>query len=115
MPRGISRADFEQLVSEALDALPGWLQPFLDEVAVVVEDDPPEGEDDLYGLYEGPELGDDPTGFLPPMITLFRRPLVEDYGDEPAALRREVQITVAHELAHRFGFDEKRLDELGYG
>jgi predicted Zn-dependent protease with MMP-like domain len=115
MPPGYSRIQFEQLVSDALDALPPWLQPFLDEVAVVVEDDPPPGEDDLYGLYEGPELGDDPTGSLPPMITLFRRPLVDDYGDEPAALRREVQITVAHELAHRFGFGEDRLDELGYG
>jgi len=30
-------------------------------------------------------------------------------------LRREVQITVAHELAHLFGFGEERLDELGYG
>ena len=49
------------------------------------------------------------------MITLFRVPLVEDFGDDLDELRREVQITVAHELAHLFGFDEKRIDELGYG
>jgi predicted Zn-dependent protease with MMP-like domain len=111
----VPRRRFEQLVADALDALPQWLAPYLAEIAVVVEDEPPPGEDDLYGLYEGPELGDDPTGQPPGVITLFRRPLVEDFGDDPRALRREIAITVAHELAHRFGFDEAALDDLGYG
>ena len=115
MARRISAERFEALVEQALDELPGWLAPYLAEVAITIEDEPPEGEGDLYGLFEGPELGDDPTGMLPPLITLFRRSLVEDFGHDERALRREVQVTVAHELAHRFGFDEQRLDELGYG
>src|SRR4051794_9277727 len=102
----MSRQRFEELVEQALDELPDWLAPFLAEVAVTVEDEPPAGEEDIYGLFEGPDLGDDATGMLPPLITLFRRPLVEDFGDDEAALRREVRITVAHELAHRFGFGE---------
>ena len=112
---GISPARFDALVLEALDALPAWLSPFLSEVSVQVEDAPPEGEDDVYGLYDGPSLGDEDAGMLPGVITLFRRPLVEDFGDDEAELQREVAVTVAHELAHRFGFDEDRLDELGYG
>ena len=107
-------ATFEQLVADAMDALPGWLAPYLDGVAIQVADAPPAGDRDLYGLYEGIPLGEDPTGALPPVITVFRRPLVEDFGDDAEELRREVQITVAHELAHHFGFDERRLDELGY-
>jgi predicted Zn-dependent protease with MMP-like domain len=113
--RPITLARFEQLVEEALDGLPAWLAPYLDQVAVQVEDEPPPGEEDVYGFFEGPELGDDPTGQLPPVITLFRRPLVEDFGDDAEELRHEVRVTVVHELAHRFGFDERRLDELGFG
>jgi predicted Zn-dependent protease with MMP-like domain len=106
---------FEALVRDALDALPDWLAPYLARISVQIEERPPRGEDDTYALFDGPALGDDPVGQLPPVITLFRRPLVEDFGHDPEVLRREVQITVAHELAHLFGFDEDRLDELGYG
>jgi predicted Zn-dependent protease with MMP-like domain len=110
-----SPADFEELVRDALDALPGWLAPYLARISVQIDERPPQGYEDTYALFDGPELGDDPVGQLPPVITLFRRPLIEDFGADPDELRREVQITVAHELAHLFGFGEERLDELGYG
>ena len=105
---------FEGLVRDALDSLPAWLAPYLARISVQIDERPPAGEEDTYALFDGPALGDDPVGRLPPVITLFRRPLVEDFGHDPAELRREVQITVAHELAHLFGFDERQLDELGY-
>src|SRR3954464_9425665 len=105
---------FEELVRDALDALPGWLAPYLARISVQIDERPPRGEEDTHALLDRPALGDDPVGPLPPVITLFRRPLVEDFGHDPAELRREVQITVAHELAHLFGFDERQLDELGY-
>ncbi len=108
-------ADFEELVRDALDALPGWLAPYLARISVQIDERPPRGYEDTYALFDGPALGDDPVGQLPPVITLFRRPLEEDFGDDPAELRREVQITVAHELAHLFGFGEERISELGYG
>jgi predicted Zn-dependent protease with MMP-like domain len=109
-----SPADFELLVRDALDALPDWLAPYLARISVQVDERPPRGYEDTYALFDGPALGDDPVGQLPPVITLFRRPLVEDFGHDPDELRHEVQITVAHELAHLFGFGEDRLDELGY-
>ena len=84
-------------------------------VAVVVEDEHPD-DPDLYGLYEGlplPERTGQDTGMLPDRIAIFRRPLEQDFPD-PAELEQEIRITVLHELAHYFGFDEDRLSELGY-
>ena len=97
---------FEEHVRAALDMLPPELARGLENVAVVVEEQNAE-EPDLYGLFDEPP-------YLPARIAIYRRPLVEDFGHDPEELRREVQITVAHELAHLFGFDEDKLDELGY-
>jgi len=99
-------SNFESHVRRALDSLPPDLAAKLENVAVVVEDENPE-EPDLFGLFEQPE-------YLPARITVYERPLKEEFGDEPAALEQEIRITVLHELAHYFGIDEDRLDELGY-
>jgi predicted Zn-dependent protease with MMP-like domain len=72
----------------------------------VVEDENPD-DPDLLGLFEVDE-------FMPARIAIYRRPLEEEFGDDPAQLRDEIRITVLHELAHYFGMDEDRLDELGY-
>ena len=97
---------FEDHVRRALDSLPPELARGLENVAVVVEEQNPE-EPDLYGLFDEPP-------YLPARIAIYRRPLVEDYGHDPKRLEEEIRITVLHELAHYFGMDEDRLDELGY-
>ena len=105
---------FEEHVERALAALPPELQQAVRNVEITVEDECPE-EPDLFGLYEGvplPERGDW-AGAIPDRIRIFRVPLVESFPD-PAELEREIRITVLHELAHYFGLDEDRLDELGY-
>ena len=105
---------FDDHVKAALDSLPPDLAAGLDNVVVVVEDEHPD-DPDLFGLYEGiplPERGD-MAGALPDRITIFRRPL-EDEFEDPAELEREIRITVLHELGHYFGLDEQRLSELGY-
>ncbi len=96
---------FEEHVRRALDELPPQLAKALENVAVVVEEEAPD-DPDLFGLWESDE-------YLPDKITIFRKPLVEAFPD-PADLEREIRITVLHELAHYFGLDEDRLDELGY-
>jgi predicted Zn-dependent protease with MMP-like domain len=53
------------------------------------------------------------AGALPDTITIFRRPLEEDF-DDPWELEHEIRVTVLHELGHYFGLDEDRLGELGY-
>jgi predicted Zn-dependent protease with MMP-like domain len=111
-----SSASFEALVEHALDGLPPDLQRLLENVAIVVEDEPnPAEEDALYGLYEGTpliEYASDQVAF-PNKITLYRLPLEEDFPD-PAELADEVRRTVIHELAHHAGFDDRRLRDLGY-
>ncbi len=72
---------------------------------MVVEEEAPD-DPDLFGLWES-------NPYLPDKITIFRRPLVSAFPD-PARLEEEIRVTVLHELAHYFGIDEDRLDELGY-
>jgi predicted Zn-dependent protease with MMP-like domain len=96
---------FEEHVKRALDELPPQLARALENVAVVVEEEHPD-DPDLFGLWETHE-------YLPTKISIYRRPLVESFPD-PQELEEEIRITVLHELAHEFGLDEDRLDELGY-
>ena len=106
--------EFERHVQAALDSLPPQLAKAVRNLELVIEDEHPD-DPDLFGLYEGvplPERGDE-AGMLPDRISIYRRPLEEEFPD-PAELQEEIRITVLHELAHHFGIDEDRLDELGY-
>jgi predicted Zn-dependent protease with MMP-like domain len=96
---------FDDHVRNALDSLPPHLAAALDNVAVVVETENRE-EPDLYGLFDAPE-------YMPAKISIYRRPLEEDFPD-PTELEEQIRITVLHELAHYFGFEEGRISELGY-
>lgn len=121
----MARADFERLVSEALDAIPAEFARYLDNVAVVIEDEPSRAllrelgldrRDTLYGLYQGvplPERPHDFAGRLPDHITIFARPLQRRHRTE-AAIRRQIEVTVVHEIAHFFGLDDRHIRRLGY-
>jgi predicted Zn-dependent protease with MMP-like domain len=105
---------FEQRVERAVASLPPELREAIRNVDISVEDELP-GDPDCFGLYEGvplPERGDW-AGAMPDRIRIFRLPLVESFPD-PDELEREIRITVLHELAHYFGIDEDRLEDLGY-
>jgi predicted Zn-dependent protease with MMP-like domain len=107
---------FEDVVRAALDELPSDLARALENVAVVVEDENPE-DPDLFGLYHGvplPERGSGYGGQLPDKISIYRLPLEDEFGHDADELQEEIRITVLHELAHYFGIDEDRLEELGY-
>ena len=105
---------FEERVELVLRSLPAELREAIRNVEISVEEEHPD-EPDLFGLYEGVPLPerDDWAGSLPDRIRIFRRPLVESFPD-PAELEEEIRITVLHEVAHYFGIDEDRLDDLGY-
>jgi predicted Zn-dependent protease with MMP-like domain len=105
---------FDEHVRRALASLPGELRDAIRNVEISVEDEHPE-DPDLFGLYEGvplPERGDW-AGALPDRIRIFRLPLVESFPN-PSELEEEIRITVLHEVAHYFGIDEDRLDDLGF-
>ena len=113
----VSRERFEVLVGEALDSIPSELTALIDNCVVLVEEEPPEDDPDLLGLYDGTPLTERDSSYslvAPDRILLFRQPLLEMCEDE-AEVVDEVRITVVHEIAHHFGIDDDRLHELGYG
>ena len=122
----MERQEFETLVAEALDELPAQFVPYLENVEVVVEDEPSPallrdmgllpGRDTLFGLYQGVPL--ERRGFnfgnhLPDKITIYLWPLVRACRT-PDRIRREVRRTVIHEIGHHFGFDDHELRREGY-
>lgn len=122
----MDRTRFHALVAEALDEIP---EPFcrrLDNVEVVIEDEPADAvlrdmgmdprRDTLYGLYEGTpvtERGFDDALCLPDRIVIYFRPLVRDFRT-PGAIRREIRKTVIHELGHFFGLEDEEIEGEGY-
>ncbi len=113
----MTREQFEELVSQALDRIPPELTRLMDNVAVFVEDEPDPGDPDLLGLYEGTPLtdrGEWYAGVLPDRITIYRGPTLRMCETQEDVVA-ETEITVVHEIAHHFGIDDERLHALGYG
>jgi predicted Zn-dependent protease with MMP-like domain len=116
MPVEMDPAAFDALVDRALDGIPDEIARLVRNVVVLVEDDPPEDDPDLLGLYDGIALTErwgEPTMELPDRIFIFRNNLL-DMCDSIGQLEDEVRITVVHEVAHHFGIDDDRLHDLGY-
>ena len=109
---------FDAIVEDALDDVPGELMAMLDNVVFLVEPEPPGDDPDLLGIYEGTPLTERGSwwdgGSLPDRITLFRGPLTRMCEDDEE-LRDEIAVTVVHEIAHHFGIEEHTLHELGWG
>ena len=108
--------EFEQLVIDALDALPDDMVDGLDNVVFVTEDRPEDGSLDLLGLYDGvalTERGQYGFGELPDRIILYREPLLAicETLDE---LKDEIHVTLVHEIAHFYGINDEQLHELGW-
>ncbi len=120
----MEREYFERLVAASVNALPQEFQELLHNIEVVVEDRPTSAQlneagmepgDSLLGLYEGVPLTERGSYYgmvLPDKISIFQKP-IEDACRSDAEIKAEVQRVVLHEIAHYFGFDDERLDELG--
>jgi predicted Zn-dependent protease with MMP-like domain len=118
----ISDDEFDELVSEAIAAVPEPYKSRMQNIAFLIEDQPSMEQrqrsnlsayQTLLGLYEGvplPQRGGT-TKLLPDKITLFKQPLLATATDK-VALKRSIAKTVWHEVAHYFGLDHKRINEL---
>ena len=118
----IGEREFEQLVADALDAIPETLGRRMQNVAVTVADWPTSEQlggrrGTLLGLYEGVDLTRRSPlsygGVMPDRITIFRGP-ISHLAEDQAELVRIVTRTVIHEVAHHFGISDGRLEELGW-
>lgn len=109
-----------------LEQLPKAFQRHLDNLEIVIKKRPIRKQLEavgsrrervvLYGLYEGtplPERSALSPPLLPDRITIFSEPLVRDFAD-PLELRRQIRLTLIHEIAHYFGMEEDKIEKLGY-
>jgi predicted Zn-dependent protease with MMP-like domain len=105
---------FEEAIDDTLNSLPADLRGAMTNVAIVVEDEPPDGRP-LLGLYSGvplPRRSRTYSGVLPDKISIFRGPITRLTGGDADRLRREVRHVVLHEIAHHFGISDARLIDL---
>ncbi len=121
----LSRAEFERLVARAVRSLPPRFLQRLENVEVVVEREPSEEELDsagiepggtLLGLYQGVPQTQRGTWYgsiLPDRITIYQRP-IEAVARDRREIRKEIRVTLMHEIGHHFGLGEDALSEAGY-
>ncbi|HEY7907877.1 MAG TPA: metallopeptidase family protein [Thermomicrobiales bacterium] len=121
----VGQRAFERLVADALDSLPDAILQMLDNVAVVVADEPTAhqiqrvglaADEMLLGLYEGIPRTERTSGYgavLPDKVTIFQR-AIEETCDTEDELIDAVRHTVVHELAHHLGISDARLIDLGF-
>jgi predicted Zn-dependent protease with MMP-like domain len=122
----MDRDEFEGLVRDVLDDLPEEFARRLENIEVVIEDEPDPAllrslgmnprRQTLFGLYQGVPLnqrGASYGGVLPDKISIYYHPLLRACRT-PEALRRQVRQTVLHEIGHFFGLDDIEIRALGY-
>ncbi len=118
--------EFEGAVQEALDGMPDQFMDALENVAIMVQDEPESYQleelgtehepGELLGLYEGVNLLERADGYdmdLPDVITIFKGPHERLFSSRDEVVS-QARKTVIHEIGHYFGLDDGRLHEMGY-
>ena len=118
----LSRETFEEFVADAIDSIPDEFRAEMDNVEIVVEDEPPPETvaslargGTLFGLYHG--IPKTKRGIhyqsMPDKISIYRGPISRAFRTS-SRIKEQVRKTVIHEVAHHFGIDDDRLHELGW-
>lgn len=122
------RRRFDELLEEILESLPDNIHEVMEEVPLIVEDEPLDylldemdidpDETDLCGLHWGIPLTErsvQHSGTMPDRMMLFRGPIIRTAGNRRSDVREQIRITLLHEIGHHFGLNEDDLNALGYG
>jgi predicted Zn-dependent protease with MMP-like domain len=119
----VDRNEFERHVANALATIPRRFRRAMHNIAIVVEDEPPdeliremdiEPPDTLFGLYQGTPLTERSWGFgnaLPDRILLFQGPHEREAIDEDDLIG-SIGETLIHEIGHYFGLSEEEIEEI---
>jgi predicted Zn-dependent protease with MMP-like domain len=119
----MNRQEFNRLVEEALDDIPPRFRKAMNNIAIVLEDEPSpelladmeiEPPNSLYGLYQGTPLTERGWGYgnaLPDRISLFQRTIEEDSEDAEDVIVC-IAETLIHEIGHYFGLSEEQIEEI---
>ena len=119
----MDRAAFEQCVADALASIPRKFRDAMQNIAIVVEDEPArrllaemeiEPPDTLLGLYQGTPLTERSWGYgntLPDRILIFQGPH-ERQSDDEDDLVVCIAETLIHEIGHYFGMSEEQIEEI---
>jgi predicted Zn-dependent protease with MMP-like domain len=118
-PSRIGPKEFDALVEQALSGVPERFRRYLDNVVVVVEEEPTDedydetdtpDEDELFGIFRGAPYfeRDRSVSELPAQIALFRGPILRSCATRGEAVR-EIRDTVVHELGHLLGLDDHEM------
>jgi predicted Zn-dependent protease with MMP-like domain len=100
------RLRFEKLVDRILTQLDPAVRQALDNIVFVVEESPPDGDPEQFGVYDGVPMSERGGGYtfaVPDRIVIYQKPELEE----------QIRITLLHEIGHHLGLDEEQLDELG--
>jgi len=117
VPLQMDAEAFDALVDRAIARVPRNLIDMVDNAVLLIEDDPPDDEQGLLGLYVGIPLTERDShysGVLPDRIYVFRNPTLA-LCDTYEQVVHEVSVTVAHEIAHHFGISDEHLHAWGWG
>ncbi len=109
----VTRERFQQLVQEAMAQIPKKFVRQIKNVAILVEDFPPPGQN-LLGLYHGVPLNRRGSyyGNVPPdVIVLYQMP-IEGLCQDEEQLKEKIEEVLLHEIGHYFGMDEITLREI---
>jgi predicted Zn-dependent protease with MMP-like domain len=122
-----SLADIEALAQAAVERLPELFRDHLSNVLLRIEDFPDaevmaemelESEWEILGLYQGRHVGlkgDEPTGALPDMIFLYRRPILDEWCQTDDSLEAIVTHVLVHEVGHHFGLSDEDIEAIEAG
>lgn len=121
----MTRQEFEELIEEGFEKLPEWVREKIQNVAILVEDEPSQEdrelqglseEETLLGLYKGIPLSERGEGYgvgatMPDTITLYRNPICEAAEEDGLPVAQVIADTIWHEFAHHFGMNEEEVRE----
>jgi predicted Zn-dependent protease with MMP-like domain len=110
----MDKAAFERLVEEALTGIPSRFKKLIENLTVIVEDEPPPGKN-LLGLYHGVPYKHRSPGYygnIPPDVIVIYQGPIERISRNPDEIKDNVRETVFHEVGHYFGLEEDELREI---